>query len=264
MGIELIIAGVIVGILVGATGMGAGSLMAPLLITFFNVPALSVVGTDLLYSGASKAVGAWRHRSLDTVNTQLAWWMASGSVPASLVGIAVLHRLAIAEGTTIQNDVRYGIGVALMAVAAAVAIRTFVTIRGLWDARLLPADGELTSRHRVIAVAIGVVFGFVFGLTSVGAGAFFGMALILLFPLSAKRVVGTDLYHGAVVTIPAAVASYFLLPHLELLNVFYLMLGSTPGILIGSQLAAALPERALRGSLATVLAVSALKTLGAF
>jgi uncharacterized membrane protein YfcA len=116
----------------------------------------------------------------------------------------------------------------------------------------------------VIAVTIGVVFGFVFGLTSVGAGAFFGMALILLFPLSAKRVVGTDLYHGALVTIPAAVASYFLLPHLELLNVFYLMLGSTPGILIGSQLAAVLPERALRGSLATVLAVSALKTLGAF
>jgi len=83
VGVELIIAGVVVGILVGATGMGAGSLMAPLLITVFNVPALSVVGTDLLYSGASKAVGAWRHRTLDTVNTQLAWWMASGSVPAA-------------------------------------------------------------------------------------------------------------------------------------------------------------------------------------
>ena len=138
MGIELIVAGVIVGILVGATGMGAGSLMAPVLITFFNVPALSVVGTDLLYSGASKAVGAWRHRTLDTVNTQLAWWMASGSIPASLVGIAVLHRLAIAEGTTIQNDVRYGIGVALMAVAAAVAIRTFVTVRGLWTRASCP------------------------------------------------------------------------------------------------------------------------------
>jgi hypothetical protein len=264
VGVELVIAGLIVGILVGATGMGAGSLMAPLLITVFSVPALSVVGTDLLYSGASKAVGAWRHHTLDTVNTQLAWWMASGSIPASLVGIAVLHRLAVSEGATIQNDVRYGIGVALLAVAAAVAIRTFVTVRGLWDARSLPADGDLTRRHRLIAVVIGVVFGFVFGLTSVGAGAFFGMALILLFPLSARRVVGTDLYHGALVTIPAAVASYFLLPHLELLNVFYLMLGSTPGILVGSQIAATVPERALRGSLATVLAVSALKTLGAF
>ena len=155
MGVELVIAGLIVGILVGATGMGAGSLMAPLLITVFNVPALSVVGTDLLYSGASKAVGAWRHHTLDTVNTQLAWWMASGSIPASLVGIAVLHRLAVSEGATIQNDVRYGIGVALLAVAAAVAIRTFVTVRGLWDARSLPADGDLTRRHRLIAVVIG-------------------------------------------------------------------------------------------------------------
>jgi uncharacterized membrane protein YfcA len=101
--------------------MGAGSLMAPLLITVFNVPALSVVGTDLLYSGASKAV----------------------------------------------------------------------TIRGLWDARSLPADGELTSRHRVIAIVIviGVAFGFVFRPTSVGAGALFGMALILLFPLSSLATV---------------------------------------------------------------------------
>ena len=139
-----------------------------------------------------------------------------------------------------------------------------MTVRGLWDARSLPCRRRPDARHRLIAVVIGIVFGFVFGLTSVGAGAFFGMALILLFPLSARRVVGTDLYHGALVTIPAAVASYFLLPHLDLLNVFYLMLGSTPGILIGSQLAAALPERALRGSLATVLALSALKTLGAF
>ena len=264
MGLELILAGLVVGVLVGATGMGAGSLMAPVLITLFNVPALSVVGTDLLYSGASKAVGAWRHRTLDTVNTELAWWMAAGSVPSSLVGIVVLHQLAASRGEAIQADVKVAIGIALMAVAATVAIRTFVSIRGLWDASRLPADADLERRHRIMAVVIGVAFGFVFGLTSVGAGAFFGMALILLFPLSARRIVGTDLYHGALVTIPAAIASYFLLPHLELLNVFYLMLGSTPGILIGSQLAVALPERALRGSLATVLAVSALKTLGAF
>jgi hypothetical protein len=72
------------------------------------------------------------------VNTQLAWWMASGSIPASLVGIAVLHRLAVSEGATIQNDVRYGIGVALLAVAAAVAIRTFVTVRGPWTRAACP------------------------------------------------------------------------------------------------------------------------------
>jgi uncharacterized protein len=111
---------------------------------------------------------------------------------------------------------------------------------------------------------IGVVFGYVFGITSVGAGAFFGIALILLFPLSAHRVVGTDLYHGALVTIPAAIASYFLLPDVHLETVAYLMCGSIPGILIGAQVMVSIPERALRSSLATVLAFSGLKPFGLF
>jgi uncharacterized protein len=109
-----------------------------------------------------------------------------------------------------------------------------------------------------------VVFGYVFGITSVGAGAFFGIALIMLFPLSTHRIVGTDLFHGALVTIPAAIASYFLLPDVQLATVGYLMAGSIPGILIGSELMVSLPERALRGSLATVLAVSGLKLFGLF
>jgi uncharacterized membrane protein YfcA len=111
---------------------------------------------------------------------------------------------------------------------------------------------------------IGVVFGYVFGITSVGAGAFFGIALILLFPLSAHRVVGTDLYHGALVTIPAAIASYFLLPDVHLETVAYLMCGSIPGILIGAQVMVSIPERALRSSLATVLAFSGLNLFGLF
>ena len=111
---------------------------------------------------------------------------------------------------------------------------------------------------------IGAVFGFVFGLTSVGAGAFFGMALVTLFPLSARRVVGTDLFHGALVTCAAAAASFFLLPSMRFSSIAFLMIGSIPGILIGSQLTVALPEKALRGSLASVLALSSLKMLGAF
>jgi uncharacterized membrane protein YfcA len=156
------------------------------------------------------------------------------------------------------------IGVALMLVAVTVAVRTFVTIRGLWDASTLPSDAEVTRNHRWLALVLGAVFGFVFGLTSVGAGAFFGMALVTLFPLSARRVVGTDLFHGALVTCAAAAASYFLLPSMRFASIGFLMLGSVPGILIGSQITVALPERALRGSLASVLALSSLKMLGAF
>ena len=260
---ELIPAGLLVGTLVGATGMGAGSLMAPILISFFGTSAVSAVGTDLLYSAVTKAVGAARHHSLRHVNRELALWMGAGSAPAGVLGVFTLNRMAAAQSAAIDSWLKEVIGIALMLVAVAVVVRTFLSIRALWGHEL-PHDGELTRRHKILAVSIGLGFGFVFGVTSVGAGAFFGMALILLFPLSTRRVVGTDLYHGAIVTIPAAIASYFLLPDLHLGNVALLMVGSIPGILIGSQLTVAVPEKALRGSLAGVLALSSLKMFGAF
>jgi uncharacterized membrane protein YfcA len=263
-GLELIAAGLVVGILVGATGMGAGSLMAPVLISLFSVSAVAAVGTDLLYSAGTKLVGGARHLTLRTVNVELALWMAAGSVPASVLGVITLNRLAASEGSAIQSDMKLVIGIALMLVAITVAVRTFVTIRGLWDASTLPTDADTLRHHRYLALAIGAVFGFVFGLTSVGAGAFFGMALVTVFPLSARRVVGTDLFHGALVTCAAAAASFFLLPSMRFSSIAFLMVGSVPGILIGSQLTVALPEKALRGSLASVLALSSLKMLGAF
>jgi uncharacterized protein len=263
-GLELILAGLLVGVLVGATGMGAGSLMAPVLISMFNVGAVAAVGTDLMYSAITKLVGGARHLTLRTVNIEIALWMAAGSVPSSVLGVVALNRLAASEGAAIQSDMKVVIGVALMLVAVTVAVRTFVTIRGMWDASRVPVDADVVDMHRYMALVIGIVFGFVFGLTSVGAGAFFGMALVTIFPLSARRVVGTDLFHGALVTCAAAAASYFLLPSMRFSSIAYLMVGSIPGILIGSQLTVALPEKALRGSLASVLALSSLKMLGAF
>jgi uncharacterized protein len=263
-GLELILAGLLVGVLVGATGMGAGSLMAPVLISMFSVSAVAAVGTDLLYSAGTKLVGGARHLTLRTVNVEIALWMAAGSVPSSVLGVVALNRLAASEGAAIQSDMKVVIGIALMLVAVTVAVRTFVTIRGMWDASAPPADADIGHMHRYMALVIGIVFGFVFGLTSVGAGAFFGMALVTMFPLSARRVVGTDLFHGALVTCAAAAASYFLLPSMRFSSIAFLMVGSVPGILIGSQLTVALPEKALRGSLASVLALSSLKMLGAF
>lgn len=262
-GVELILAGLVVGVLIGATGMGAGSLMAPVLIGLFGTSAVGAVGTDLLYSAITKGVGGLRHLSLNTVNTNLAWWMALGSVPASLAGVFTLHELIGADSAAVESWLKYAIGVALLLVAVIVVVRTFGAF-GLRTGSGAVADGPLTRNHKVTAVVIGVVFGYVFGITSVGAGAFFGIALILLFPLSAHRVVGTDLYHGALVTIPAAIASYFLLPDVHLETVAYLMCGSIPGILIGAQVMVSIPERALRSSLATVLAFSGLKLFGLF
>jgi uncharacterized membrane protein YfcA len=255
----LIAAGLGVGLLVGLTGMGAGSLMTPILITMFGIPASTAVGTDLVYAAITKAFGAARHSQLKNVNRELALWMATGSVPAAFAGTYTLYHV-FGDINAWLPDV---IGITLVAVGIAVAIRTFVTIRGLWDATKLPVDGELTTRHKTMAVIIGVVFGFILGLTSVGSGVFFGMTLVTLFPLSARRVVGTDLLHAFLVTMAAGLGTVlFGVPNYGYVGT--ILIGSIPGILIGSHFTNMLPERALRGSIAGVLALSGMKLLGAF
>jgi uncharacterized membrane protein YfcA len=239
--------------------MGAGSLMTPILITMFGIPASTAVGTDLVYAAITKAFGAARHSQLKNVNRELALWMATGSVPAAFAGTYTLYHV-FGDINAWLPDV---IGITLVAVGIAVAIRTFVTIRGLWDATKLPVDGELTTRHKTMAVIIGVVFGFILGLTSVGSGVFFGMTLVTLFPLSARRVVGTDLLHAFLVTMAAGLGTVlFGVPNYGYVGT--ILIGSIPGILIGSHFTNMLPERALRGSIAGVLALSGMKLLGAF
>jgi uncharacterized membrane protein YfcA len=258
--VGLMMAGLAVGLLVGLTGMGAGSLMTPLLITVFGIPASTAVGTDLVYACVTKTFGAARHTQLKNVNRELALWMAAGSVPAALAGVYSLYHLF---GNNINSWLPHVIGYALVLVGIAVAIRTFATIRGIRFLGGLPTDGPLTRTHRVMAVVIGVVFGFILGLTSVGAGVFFGMTLVLLFPLTARKVVGTDIMHGMLVT-TAAAAGTILWGHPNYGYVGTILIGSIPGILIGSHFTARMHERALRGGIATVLAASGLKLLGAW
>src|SRR6478672_284377 len=150
----LMLAGLAVGLLVGLTGMGAGSLMTPILITFFGIPAGTAVGTDLVYAAVTKTFGAARHHQLKNVNRELALWMATGSVPAAFIGTYMLYNV-FGNVNAWLPDV---IGFTLVLVGIAVAIRTFVTIRGLWDASKLPTDGPLTTRHKTMAVIIGVIF----------------------------------------------------------------------------------------------------------
>ncbi|MGH3139746.1 MAG: sulfite exporter TauE/SafE family protein [Gaiellales bacterium] len=259
MNLGMTAAGFGVGLLVGLTGMGAGSLMTPILISVFGIPPTTAVGTDLVYAAITKAFGAARHHQLKNVNKELALWMATGSVPAAFLGTFMLYNV-FGNINAWLPDV---IGITLVLVGIAVAIRTFVTIRGLWDASKLPTDGELTTRHKTYAVIIGVVFGFILGLTSVGSGVFFGMTLVTLFPLSARKVVGTDLLHAFLVTCAAGLGTIlFGFPNYA--YVAAILIGSIPGILVGSHFTHRLPERALRGSIASVLALSGLKLLGAF
>src|SRR6476620_6225027 len=174
----LVAAGLGVGILVGLTGMGAGSLMTPILISVFGIPASTAVGTDLVYAAITKAFGAARHHQLKNVNRELALWMATGSVPAAFIGTFMLYNV-FGNVNAWLPDV---IGFTLVLVGIAVAIRTFVSIRGLWEASNLPTDEELKAPDYPYAEISGVIFGFILGLTSVGAGVLFGMTFVTLCP----------------------------------------------------------------------------------
>jgi uncharacterized membrane protein YfcA len=154
------------------------------------------------------------------------------------------------------------IGIVLVIVGITVAARTFLTIPRLWSSENLPTDGPLDTWHKVLAVTIGVVFGFILGLTSVGSGVFFGLTLVTLFPLAARRVVGTDLFHAMLVTVAAGLATLVWgTPNFSVVG--SILIGSIPGILIGSHFTNRVPERMLRGAIAVVLAASGLKTLDA-
>jgi uncharacterized protein len=258
----MIAAGLAVGILVGLTGMGAGSLMTPILITVFGIPPTTAVGSDLIYAAITKCFGAARHHQLKNVNRELALWMGAGSVPAAILGVFTLYEIFPRVGIDVNTVLLDLIGGILVLVAIVVAARTFITIPGIWNAESLPTDGELTRVHKTLAVVIGVVFGFILGLTSVGSGVFFGITLVTLFPLSARRVVGTDLFHAMLVTIAAGLATIaFGAPNFSVVT--SILIGSIPGILIGSHFTHRVNERLLRGGIALVLGASGLKTLDA-
>lgn len=258
----MIAAGLAVGILVGLTGMGAGSLMTPILISVFGIPPTTAVGSDLIYAAITKVFGAARHHQLKNVNRELGLWMGAGSVPAAILGVFTLYEIFPRIGLDVNTVLLNLIGTVLVIVGITVAVRTFITIPRLWDAGKLPTDGPLTRQHKILALGIGVVFGFILGLTSVGSGVFFGIALVTLFPLAARRVVGTDLFHAMLVTIAAGLATVaFGAPNYSVVG--SILIGSIPGILIGSHFTNKAPERALRGMIAVVLAASGLKTLDA-
>jgi uncharacterized membrane protein YfcA len=247
---QLVLAGLAVGILVGMTGMGGGSLMTPMLILIFGFDPKTAVGTDILHGAVFKSFGAWRHRQLGNVHTKLALWMLAGSGPLSLLGV----QLASSFSDSAQSTMSKVVGASLILGGLGFLAKTFLPIGGRPD----DDDFAITARVRLIAIMIGAVFGFVVGLTSVGSGTFFGLALLLLFPLSATRMVGTDLLHAALLLWIAG-AGHVLHGNVDMHAIGWLLIGSIPGVLIGSHLSIRVPDRALRTAFAVVLVLSGIK-----
>ena len=243
--------GLLVGVLVGMTGMGGGSLMTPILILLFGFNAKVAVGTDILHGAVFKSFGAVRHRMLGTVHARLALWMLAGSAPLSLVGVEVANRV----GTGSMDALQQIVGGALIAGGVGWLIKTF--IRGRAD----DAPFLLARRDKVIAVLIGASCGFVVGLTSVGSGTFFGLAMLLLYPLTAQKIVGTDMSHAAALLWVAGI-SHLIHGDVDTHAMAWLLLGSIPGVLLGSQMSIKVPERALRVAFGIVLVLSGIKIVG--
>jgi hypothetical protein len=245
---QFVVAGLAVGILVGMTGMGGGSLMTPMLILIFGFDAKTAVGTDILHGAVFKSFGAWRHRQLGNVHVPLAMWMLVGSAPLSLVGVQIAS--SFSDGT--QSAMTKVVGVTLIAGGLGFLAKTFIRVKTV-DAPL-----HLSRDQKAAAVCIGAVFGFVVGLTSVGSGTFFGLAMLMLFPLTASRMVGTDLLHAAALLWVAG-AGHLLHGNVDLHAIGWLLIGSIPGVLLGSHLSIRVPEQALRIAFAFVLVLSGVK-----
>ena len=255
---ELSLTGLLIGLLVGVTGMGGGSLMTPVLVLVFNFNVVLAVGTDILHGAIFKTFGAWRHRVLGHVHARLTFWLALGSVPASLAGVWLVEYLQDRYGEDVNEIASRILGAALVLGGLGFFAKTF----------LKPDSGDdrpyrLTNRDRVIAFVVGVAGGFILGLTSVGSGTFFGLMLLLLFPLTAAKIVGTDIFHAAVLLWAAGLA-HLSADNVDLSATAWLALGSIPGILVGSQFTVSLPDRAIRIALASVLFLAGLKLVGLF
>lgn len=251
---EFSLTGLGIGLLVGMTGMGGGSLMTPILVLLFGFKPTVAIGTDILHGAIFKTFGAVRHRQLGTVHARLTVWMLLGSAPSSLGGVVLATWLKRTHGDAFEEVAKAILGGALVVCGIGFLLKAYLRSHGR-DAPYL-----LARRDRRLAVAIGLAGGFVVGLTSVGSGTFFALAMLIAFPLTAAKVVGTDIFHAAALLWVAGIG-HLIGGNVDLGATGWLLLGSIPGVLLGSQLTVRLPDRALRVALALTLMLAGAKLL---
>jgi len=253
----IIIFGFCVGALVGMTGMGGGTLMTPLLILIFGVKPVTAIGTDIFYAAVTKTVGGWRHLRLGTVKMGLAMWLAAGSVPASIAGVWAISVLQARIGEAELDSIVYALLGGTLLMVGLITLARALILSDLIEER---DDFELKHRHKVAALVIGATTGFVIGITSAGSGTVIAILLIAVYRLSPKRVVGTDVFHAAVLLWAAGIA-HWVGGNVDFVLAGNILLGSVPGVILGSQFADRAPTSFLRTALGVVLIGSGIVTV---
>ena len=245
--------GLLVGFLVGLTGVGGGSLMTPFLIAVMGVSAPTAVGTDMVFATLTKFTGSLQHYRQQSVNLEIAIFLGLGSIPAGLLGVATLEWI---EGSfdpeTVKSIMITIIAVTLVLVGTSLILRNFLPERqtpkpGVWDGK-----SRMSRRRRMFTVVFGAMGGYLVGLTSIGSGSIMAVILLLLYPIAPAVIVGTDIAHATVLSLVVGLA------HMTQGNVAFslagsLLLGGIPGVLIGSRVAPWLPGKPLKMILATML-----------
>lgn len=266
MDLRFSLIGLIIGFLIGLTGMGGGSLMTPVMILIMGVKPIIAVGTDLAYGAVTKIIGGAAHYRQNTVRLRTAFLLSAGSVPATILGVSVTSAIKHADPEFVNVFLMRAIAWALIVVAITLLAKPLLAqVARRWGRRS-NADwrGGLESlgdRSPWLLPVAGGIVGFLVGLTSVGSGTLIIALLFFLYPRwESKDLVGTDVFHAAVLVSAASLAQ-LAAGNVNVSMMLSLLVGSVPGVLLGSRLAIGFHEQLLRWSLASVLLLSGAKLL---
>ncbi len=261
------LAGLMVGFVVGMTGMGGGALMTPILVLLFKVDVGTAVTSDLVAALVMKPVGGGVHMARKTVQWSLVKWLCVGSVPGAIIGTLIVKALRDSSAN-VEADLKVILGSVLILASATMILRAWLSGRRTQrEQRILAAGGHVESKPLVtkpfLTLLIGFVGGAVVGMTSVGSGSLIIVMMMLLYPrLKGKDLVGTDLVQAIPLVAAAALAHVFILHDFELALTSSILIGSIPGVYLGARLSSRAPDGVIRPALVFVLFASGLKLVG--
>ena len=250
------LAGLLVGFVVGLTGMGGGALMTPILVLLFKIEPLAAVSSDIVASMIMKPIGGGIHFKRGSVNKQLVKWLVMGSIPSAFLGVVLLKTLG--HGAALQSLVKTSLGVALLVVAFGLVVRPLLARARKPGESLAPLQVK-----KLPTLLIGIAGGLIVGLTSVGSGSLMIIMLLMLYPsFKLSELVGTDLVQ-AVPLVASAALGHVLFGDFKLALTASILVGAVPGVFLGAQLSSRAPDHVIRPALIIVLLASSTKLLGA-
>ncbi|MGN7297418.1 sulfite exporter TauE/SafE family protein [Ferdinandcohnia sp. SAFN-114] len=247
MDIWIAISGLVVGMIIGTTGMGGGIIMTPLLLFGFGVSPAVVVGTDLIFASVTKSFGAWQHWRQRTIDFNLILRVAIGSIPGTLTGLLLLLFIKQGNQTDLNLFITKSISVAFILISIVMLLKLAVRKKSIYDGSKQVNTG--------ILISIGFLTGLLVAITSVGSGTLFIALLLWLYPYKSSTLVGTDILHGVLITGVAGLAHSFL-GTIDYVLLLQLLIGSIPGVLIGSRITVKVPDLYIRILLITMMLVS--------